>query len=81
MADETTTTTEDEELEFTDSSDIIDEVDELITTFRDSFTTHMTNALKYIEGYDKYNLIYLYDSDVLKEKMKELVIEAVPNDI
>lgn len=81
MADETTTVTTDDDDSFTDASDIIDEADSLITAFRDSFTDHMINALEYIEQYDKYNLVYVYDAAVLKEKMKELVIEAVPNDI
>ena len=53
----------------------------LIKDVKSSFISLNETCLSFLELYDRYNQKHLYDSTLLKEKMKNIIIRTVSDDI
>lgn len=60
---------------------ITKEIDELIKSLDDTFILLNEKCVEFTYEYESYIKTAEYDGSILRQKMKEAVIQAVPNDI
>lgn len=72
-------TSSDESL-LTDLNTIINETDSIIKGYTDALEKLGIGCTVYINAYDKYIDMSLYDATRLKERMKETIVQAVNNE-
>ena len=68
-----------DEIKLTEINDVISTYNTSLSSLRNSISELNNSSLKYIEDYDKYVYMYLYDASILKNKMIE-VVERTVND-
>ena len=65
----------------TKASDIITDTNNLINEFDKGLQELNEASLVYTRLYEKYYNKTQYDEEYIKEKMKEVIVKAAPNDI
>ena len=63
------------------TEEILKETDDLIEKYNNVFNELNEKCIEYTYEYDEYAQKSFYDASLLKEKMKQVVVQAVPNDI
>lgn len=65
----------------TKPNEVVEKVYTFIEDVKDTIVDLNEASIAFIEIYDQYNDCFIYDSALLKERMKTMVLRAVSDDI